>query len=196
QFAFSAEPLGLLLPEAVQIPPGKVIYDAVFEKDLETHRDAIAIRVGLAGPPGAVQVTATSQGCADAGLCYPPQTQTVSLAAADAGGWQVAQAAGGTGFAWAGLLAANDIGLAEALGQAAAWQTVGVFFALGVLLSLTPCVLPMLPILSSILVGDSQRLDTAGKPRRLRGLALAATYVLGMSLVYTAAGVAAGVTGA
>src|SRR5690606_26470576 len=60
----------------------------------------------------------------------------------------------------------------------------------------TPCVLPMLPILSSILVGDAQRLDTSGKPRRLRGLALAGTYVFGMSLVYTAAGVAAGVTGA
>nr|MBF0683740.1 protein-disulfide reductase DsbD [Pseudomonas sp.] len=195
QFAFTAEPPGVLAPGAVQIPPGKVMYDAVFEKDLETHRDAIAIRIGLAGPPGSVQLSTTSQGCADAGLCYPPQTQTVSLTAADAGGWQLAQAAG-AGFAWAGLLAANDVGLAEALGQAAAWQTVGVFFVLGVLLSLTPCVLPMLPILSSILVGDSQRLDVAGKPRRLRGLALAAAYVLGMSLVYTAAGVAAGVTGA
>lgn len=196
QFAFAAQPEGVLQPGAVRIPPGKVIYDAVFEKDLETHRDAIAIRIALAGPPGATTLTATSQGCADAGLCYPPQTQTVNLAAADSGGWQLAQAEGGSGFAWSGLLAANDVGLADALGQSAAWQTVGVFFVLGVLLSLTPCVLPMLPILSSILVGDSQRLDASGRPRRLRGLALAATYVLGMSLVYTAAGVAAGVTGA
>lgn len=196
QFAFAAEPAGVVEAGAVQIPPGKVTYDAVFEKDLETHRDAVAIRIALAGTPGATKLTATSQGCADAGLCYPPQTQAVMLAAADTGGWQVAQAAGGSGLAWAGLLAANDVGLADALGQAAAWQTVGVFFVLGVLLSLTPCVLPMLPILSSILLGDTRRLDTAGKPRRLRGLALATTYVLGMSLVYTAAGVAAGVTGA
>ena len=196
QFAFAAEPAGVVEAGAVQIPPGKVTYDAVFEKDLETHRDAVAIRIALAGTPGATKLTATSQGCADAGLCYPPQTQAVMLVAADTGGWQVAQAAGGSGLAWAGLLAANDVGLADALGQAAAWQTVGVFFVLGVLLSLTPCVLPMLPILSSILLGDTRRLDTAGKPRRLRGLALATTYVLGMSLVYTAAGVAAGVTGA
>ena len=196
QFVFAAEPSGVLPPGAVRIPPGKVIYDEIFEKDLETHRDAIAIRIALAGPPGAAQLTATSQGCADAGLCYPPQAQTVKLDAADTGGWQVAQAAGGSGLAWAGLLSANDVGLADVLDQAAAWQTVAVFFVLGVLLSLTPCVLPMLPILSSILVGDSRRIDATGRPRRLRGLALAATYVLGMSLVYTAAGVAAGVTGA
>src|SRR5690606_7630343 len=195
QFAFAADPAGTLRPDAVRIPPGRVMYDQVFEKDLETHRAAIAIRIVLAGQPVTAQLTATSQGCADAGLCYPPQTQTVSLAAADAGGWRVVQD-GGAGFAWSGLLAANDVGLADALSQAGAWQTVGVFFVLGLLLSLTPCVLPMLPILSSILVGDTQRLDAAGKPRRLRGLALAGTYVFGMSLVYTAAGVAAGMTGA
>src|SRR5690606_19526555 len=57
-------------------------------------------------------------------------------------------------------------------------------------------VLPMLPILSSILVGDARHRAPDGSPRRLRGLALAASYVLGMSLVYTAAGIAAGLTGA
>lgn len=194
QFGFSTEAAGVQLG-APQIPPGKVMYDPVFEKDLETHRDSIAIRIPLSGTPEAFQLTTSSQGCADAGLCYPPQTQHVKMAAADAGGWTVAQGAG-NGLAWSGLLGANDIGLADVLAQSAAWQTVGIFFLLGVLLSLTPCVLPMLPILSSILVGDSQRLNAQGRPRRLRGLALAATYVLGMSLIYTAAGVAAGLTGA
>lgn len=195
QFAFSAEPAASVQLGAPQVPPGKVMYDPVFEKDLETHRDAIAIRIALAGAPSSFELLAVSQGCADAGLCYPPQTQPVKLAAADTGGWTMAQGAG-NGLAWSSLLGANDVGLADVLGQAAAWQTVGVFFLLGVLLSLTPCVLPMLPILSSILLGDARRLGAQDKPRRMRGLALAATYVLGMSLVYTAAGVAAGVTGA
>ena len=69
------------------------------------------------------------------------------------------------------------------------WQVVAFFFAMGVLLSLTPCVLPMLPILSSLIVGVERR------PSRWRGLALAASYSLGMALVYTAMGLAAGLAG-
>ena len=69
------------------------------------------------------------------------------------------------------------------------WQVIGVFFGVGVLLSLTPCVLPMLPILSSLIVG------TERAPSRLRGLLLAGDYFLGMSLVYTGLGVVAGLAG-
>ena len=71
------------------------------------------------------------------------------------------------------------------------WTVVGVFFVAGLLLSLTPCVLPMLPILSSIIVGEAQ----GGKATRGRGLLLAASYSLGMALIYTALGVAAGLAG-
>ena len=67
---------------------------------------------------------------------------------------------------------------------------VGVFLLAGVLLSFTPCVLPMLPILSSIIVGEG-----AQRASRGRGLALALSYSLGMALVYTALGVAAGLAG-
>ncbi|GAA5236895.1 protein-disulfide reductase DsbD [Verticiella sediminum] len=196
QFAFAADP-----PEggrlgAPQVPRGNVIYDPVFEKDMATHREAVAVRIPVNGPPAAFSLLATSQGCADAGLCYPPQTQTIAMNVGGDGGWQVAApAAPRAGFDWRGLMNANDVGLAGALATAGTWQTVAVFFVLGVLLSLTPCVLPMLPILSSILVGDAHARGHA-RPRRLRGLGLAATYVLGMSLVYTAAGVAAGLTGA
>jgi thioredoxin:protein disulfide reductase len=69
------------------------------------------------------------------------------------------------------------------------WPVVGLFFVAGVLLSLTPCVLPMLPILSSIIVGQG------GETSRSRGLAMAGSYSLGMALVYTALGVAAGLAG-
>ena len=79
--------------------------------------------------------------------------------------------------------------MAGALRSGRFWQVVAVFLGMGVLLSLTPCVLPMLPILSSIIVGSPVA------PTRLRGLILAASYSLGMALVYTALGVAAGLAG-
>ena len=69
------------------------------------------------------------------------------------------------------------------------WPVVGVFFIAGLLLSLTPCVLPMLPILSSIIVGQGANVS------RGRGFGLAASYSLGMAMVYTALGVAAGLAG-
>ncbi len=195
QFGFESDPPGVVgRPE---LPRGQVIFDPIFEKDLETHRDRISIRVPLHGAPDAVTLLATSQGCADAGLCYPPLTQKVALDQGAQGGWEVVAAdlgrEGGNAGEWGAWLTANDVSLADALVGSALWQTAGVFFVLGVLLSLTPCVLPMVPILSSILVGDSA---VQVRSRRMRGLGLAAVYVLGMSLVYTAAGVAAGLTGA
>lgn len=196
QFGFESDPPGHVgFPE---LPAGNVIFDPVFEKNLETYRDTVRVRLPLQPPARAMTVLVTSQGCADAGLCYPPMTQRVSLQAAADGSWQVA-AIGGADDAvasgsWATWFGANDVGLADALAGAALWQTAGVFFLLGMLLSLTPCVLPMVPILSSLLVGDAAAQTVP--QRRLRGLGLAVAYVLGMSLVYTAAGVAAGLTGA
>ena len=83
-------------------------------------------------------------------------------------------------------------GLDSALRSGHLWIVAGVFFVAGVLLSLTPCVLPMLPILSSIIVGQS---GSSRPTTRSRGLGLAMTYSLGMALVYTALGVAAGLAG-
>src|SRR5207344_1555699 len=86
--------------------------------------------------------------------------------------------------------AAGNDQLDGALRDGKFWPVVGVFLLAGVLLSLTPCVLPMLPILSSIIVGQGTHVS------RWRGFALAASYSLGMALVYTALGVAAGLAGA
>ncbi|MES1163395.1 MAG: cytochrome c biogenesis protein CcdA, partial [Rhizobacter sp.] len=86
--------------------------------------------------------------------------------------------------------AAGNDQLDGALRSGKFWPVVGVFLVAGVLLSLTPCVLPMLPILSSIIVGQGTRVS------RWRGFALAVSYSLGMALVYTALGVAAGLAGA
>lgn len=180
-------------------PKGEVKYDPTFEKDMEVfHKDVtIRVPVGAGGQP--FVLTLTGQGCADAGLCYPPMDSTVKLTPV-AGGYVVAGTAIGgaasmTPASSGGLSAlvnAGDTGLADALGGLGWIKTAGVFLVLGLLLAFTPCVLPMIPILSSIVLGGAQQ----QRPSRSRGLALAATYVLGMSVVYTALGVAAGLSGA
>lgn len=87
----------------------------------------------------------------------------------------------------------GDMGLAAYLSQAHVLEIIALSLALGLLLSFTPCVLPMVPILLAVLAGESRSLATIS---RWRALALSATFVLGMSLVYTALGVAAGLIGA
>ncbi|MNS03245.1 Thiol:disulfide interchange protein DsbD precursor [compost metagenome] len=197
RFGITISPIGATtLGEAVY-PKGEVKYDPTFEKDMEVfHKDVmIRVPVGAGGQP--FTLTLTGQGCADAGLCYPPMDSSVKLtpvaggyALADGAGAQAAPTASSGGLS--ALVKAGDTGLADALGGLGWAKTAGVFLVLGLLLAFTPCVLPMIPILSSIVLGGA----TQARPSRGRGLALAATYVLGMSVVYTALGVAAGLSGA
>ncbi len=184
QFAFSTEPAAALTGPA-RIPAGKVKFDETFQKDVETLRDTIMIMVPVDITAMPFTLLVRGQGCADAGLCYQPQDYRVPVSEGKVDDGRSAWSAFGS------LLGGNDISLSEALSRQGAAQTILVFFVLGVLLALTPCVLPMVPILSAILVGDSVK---SSRPR-LRGLGLAALYVLGMSLVYTVAGVAAGLSG-
>jgi thioredoxin:protein disulfide reductase len=85
--------------------------------------------------------------------------------------------------------ASSDSRAEDALRSGRLWPVIGIFFVAGLLLSFTPCVLPMVPILSSLIAGQGADVS------RLRGLLLAASYSLGMALVYTAFGVAAGLVG-
>jgi thiol:disulfide interchange protein DsbD len=183
---------------AIVLPPGKVKFDENFGKNVETHRGAVRIRVPVTQAPASFRLAVTSQGCADAGLCYPPMTSEATVSLAAFGGDGALRDAGGTAMpmatpmpdAAAAAARSDDDGLiAGALQSGRFWTVVAVFFGAGVLLSLTPCVLPMLPILSSIIVGHG------GTPTRARGLALAASYSLGMALIYTGLGVAAGLAG-
>ncbi|QCS63187.1 protein-disulfide reductase DsbD [Achromobacter denitrificans] len=196
RFGITISPIGAAtLGEAVY-PKGEVKYDPTFEKDMEVFHQDVRIRVPIAAGGQPFTLTLTGQGCADAGLCYPPMDSNVKLTPVE-GGYALAGPAGAApAEAGAGglsaLVNAGDTGLADALGGLGWAKTAGVFLVLGLLLAFTPCVLPMIPILSSIVVGGSAQ----ARPSRKRGLALAATYVLGMSVVYTALGVAAGLSGA
>jgi thiol:disulfide interchange protein DsbD len=170
-----------------QYPKGKVKYDQTFSKDVETFRADMRIRVPLTSPPadGHVQLDVTSQGCADAGLCYPPMTQKVSVHLPAAGEAAPAR----DNVTAAPRAALTDSSTVERVLRGGSWWTaIGAFFVMGLLLSFTPCVLPMLPILSSIIAGG-------GEVSRKRGLLMAVAYSLGMALVYTALGVAAGLAG-
>ncbi|MGX9217439.1 protein-disulfide reductase DsbD [Massilia varians] len=213
RFAFRAAGAKLGTPE---IPPGKVKYDETFQKDVETYKGDLVIRIPVEGS-GPFTLIAASQGCADAGLCYPPQEHSAQLSAG-AGGAAPALPIGANApqMSTAPLSPAPAMDaapatpvqapLAEAAPAAAAQPSdmagiagileggrllaiVPAFVLLGLGLAFTPCVLPMVPILSSIIVGEGRQ---AG---RSRGFILSATYSLGMAIVYTLLGVAAGLAG-
>ncbi len=197
RFAFRAAGATLGTP---QIPPGKIKYDETFEKDVETYRQFVTILVPVTSGTG-FTLTATSQGCSDKGLCYAPQEASTRLTAS-AG--PAADGAGATGTTSADSVASaapapptstfasfssDGKVLASILGDGKLLVIVPAFMLLGLGLAFTPCVLPMVPILSSIIVGEG-----AGV-KRSRGLILSLTYSLGMAIVYTALGVAAGLAG-
>ena len=186
---------GAVLGEVI-IPPGKVKFDETFQKDVETYRKSVVITVPV-DASGNFTLKVTSQGCADKGLCYPPMESQANLSPTG-GGLMAAistvrnESAVTTDGIGKLSAAASDseMGQIEASlksGKLAA--ILPLFLLLGIGLSFTPCVLPMVPILSSIIVGEGHHVS------RTRGFALSAAYSLGMALVYTGLGVAAGLVG-
>jgi thiol:disulfide interchange protein DsbD len=177
---------------APQIPPGKIKFDENFGKNVETHRNQLVVRVPVTAANGAFNLIATSQGCADKGLCYPPTEQRTGLTLAaftlPAAGAVTAAAAPPA----ASAAPQTEQGRIEAALKSGSLLTVvPLFLLLGLLLSFTPCVLPMIPILSSIIVGQAKD----GPLTKSRGFTLALAYSLGMAIIYTAMGVAAGLAG-
>lgn len=185
---FKADVQGATLGEPV-IPTGKIKFDETFQKEVEVYRDSLRVRLPVAQADGVFKLTVTGQGCADQGLCYPPMNSSFDVRLAAFGGVSAVARAGAGAELPTAAVPPQAGRLDAALQSGRFWTVIGVFFVAGLLLSLTPCVLPMLPILSSAIVG------TTGRATRARGLALAASYSLGMALVYTALGVAAGLAG-
>ena len=168
-------------------PSGKEKMDDTFGKVEVYYKEAV-IRVPVErNSSGVLPLTLniTSQGCADAGVCYPPQKQPVRLELPDpASAPPVVPEAAESG---------DESGrIARLLEDADLWLVVVSFFGFGLLLSLTPCVFPMIPILSGIIVGSGR--DGHGVSHG-RGFALSLAYVLGMALTYSVIGVAAGFSG-
>ena len=180
-----------------QYPPGKVKFDETFNKEVLTYRGDVVVRLPVESGTGAFTLTAKLQGCADRGLCYPPEQRTAQLLLTAASNASAPPGAGkdsaGSNFATATEQGRID----SALKSGSLLAVVPIFFVLGLLLSFTPCVLPMVAILSSIIVGQSGHQFNGGEQllTRTRGFVLALTYALGMAIVYTVLGVAAGLAG-
>ena len=176
------------------LPDGVRKFDSNFNKEMETYAGQLAADLPVKADSHQPFVLRVGyQGCADAGLCYPPAEVAfkvdpaapgaLTLAATDAPATSAAPAPAPT------VAQEDDSSLAQrTLRSGSAWRIGLAFLAFGLLLSFTPCVLPMVPILSSIIVGE-------GNVSRRRGFVLALAYSLGMALVYTALGVAAGLAG-
>ncbi|MFW6094533.1 MAG: protein-disulfide reductase DsbD [Pseudomonadota bacterium] len=179
-----ASPVALGEPE---VPPGEPKVDEYFG-EVEVFYDAVRARVPVASGSGSVDVGVTYQGCADAGLCYPPETRWVTLDLGTAGADGVGGAAAGT--ASPSVPAGEERDLAAALGGSNLALALGMFFIGGMALAFTPCVLPMVPILSSVIVGE------AGRVTRGRAVTLSVAYVLGMATTYAAVGTMVGLFGA
>lgn len=129
----------------------------------------------------------TYQGCAEAGLCYPPQTRTLDLT-----NMSIAPISDSTAQQTdATSVNSEDVSSITALLQSGSlvWQML-IFFALGVGLAFTPCVFPMIPILSSIIVGQGESITTR------KAFVMSLTYVVAMALAYATAGVLVGYFGA
>ena len=181
-----AEAVALGDPE---IPPGKAKYDDFFG-DVEVYYHNAQARVPVSGG-GLVEVGIGYQGCADAGLCYPPETRWVALEVGGAGsGTAIPPAASSPTDSAPAVGQTEEQNLAGLLTSASMLTALAIFFAAGIGLAFTPCVLPMVPILSSIIVGESESLS------RARAFTLSLVYVLGMAVTYAILGVLMGVFGA
>ncbi len=182
RFAFKADGAQLGAPV---IPAGKMKFDETFNKTVETYRQQVLIRLPVKAD-GAFTLSVSSQGCSDRGLCYAPMESVVKLSPAGAHLSQVAESVP----AAVEPTAETEMGRIEAsLASGNLLLILPLFLLLGLGLSLTPCVLPMVPILSFIIVGEGERTS------RSRGFVLSLAYAMGMALVYTALGIAAGLIG-
>ncbi|WP_370262814.1 protein-disulfide reductase DsbD [Limnobacter sp.] len=208
----------------VELPRGERKFDEFLNQDIEALRGELAfqIRYSLGNQaPHLASAKMISQGCADAGLCYPPMTTPLKfveggtlgrlLHGTGLGAFFESKSANGAGNSSAPGMVEGSIalgggataaqtgvideaaGLAGRLSGQSAWVVLPVFFGLGLLLAFTPCTLPMLPIVSSLVVG--QQGQGAAAHSKARPMALALVYVLGMALTYAVLGVLAGLSG-
>ena len=176
KFRFSAEGNPAVKLGTPQLPSGARHKDEFFG-EVETYRRQVRIHIPAQGE-GRFELKVVSQGCADVGVCYVPMESQASLQLTSAGG------ASEPRFS----IFASDVEIARLFEGNAALVLAG-FFVFGLLLTFTPCVLPMIPILSAIIAGEGEQLNKA------RGLALSLSYVLGMAVAYALAGVAAAYSG-
>lgn len=169
---------------AVKLPAGEIKDDPNFGKMEVYHHDFTADITTETGAQNIV-IHAKFQGCSEKGLCYAPQLKTYNIS-------MLANASNSNPIT-ATPIQSDDDQATSLLKGGQLWLIAAGFFGFGLLLSFTPCVLPMIPILSGIIVGDKK--THHHETSRLHSLNLSIAYVLGIALSYTIAGIAAGLSG-
>ena len=166
RFQFRTEPADIALGSP-QLPPGEAKHDEFFG-DVEVYHGILDIDLPRTDDARPFTLVVTYQGCADKGLCYPPETERLSIAGSGA--------------------ASPDAAAPGTAKEGWSWNSLLLFFLAGVGLTFTPCVLPMLPILSGVVL--------RGQVGGLRGLALSLAYVLPMAACFALLGALMGLFGA
>jgi thiol:disulfide interchange protein DsbD len=167
----------------LELPEGKMKVDESFG-EMEVYLESILAPLAIArATPDAMdlQLEVNYQGCAEGGLCYMPQTRVITVS--------LPQAVRVSDLPADDVPVSEQARLAQIITGSSIWVAAGLFFLAGLGLAFTPCVLPMVPILSGIIAGEGKDVTP------MRGFTLALSYVLGMALVYTAAGIAAAAAG-
>ena len=163
-----------------RVPPGLRMKDEFFgETDVFRHFVEVSFKPEF--PADGAFIKLTYQGCADAGLCYPPITKQVDLSQVAVAGGAVPEAATPP--------VSEQFQILQRLKNANLFAIVIAFLGFGLLLAFTPCILPMVPILSGIITGGGKDLSSG------KAFALSLSYVLAMAVTYSLFGIAIGLTG-
>ncbi len=168
--------------ESIVLPKGEIKKDPNFG-EMEVFHQSFVAKIALQSIPDSLQtitLQASFQGCSEKGLCYSPIHKAIDVALT-------------SNTVSPEITKNNDDQATTLLKGGKLWLIIIGFFGFGLLLALTPCVLPMIPILSGIIVGDKKVHHHATS--RLHSFNLSLAYVFGMSLSYSLAGVAAGLSG-
>ncbi len=202
KLSVSLEDAGAVALGEFEFPAAEIKKDSVRPDgsfgDVALYHDRIDATIPLLradAAPATVTLVASYQGCHERGICYPPQTQRVTLELpATASVTDISNARAGNAPAPPPETAPQPVSeqdqIAAALAGGSLWAAVALFFGFGLLLAFTPCVFPMIPILSGIIAGQGPDITTR------KAFTLSAIYVLAMALTYALVGVLAGLGGA
>ncbi|MBI3902260.1 MAG: protein-disulfide reductase DsbD [Nitrosomonadales bacterium] len=198
---FSIPDLGVKIAR-VSLPKGQLKHDANFG-DMEVYHQSFQAEITLERSNGAAQsisLAATYQGCSEKGLCYPPINKQINIALPVAIPGAANPMTGVTVTPLPPVIEATphapppavdneNSQIAKLFKQGSFWLIISFFFGAGLLLAFTPCMFPMVPILSGIIVGRGHKIT------HMHGFILSLAYVMGMALTYAIVGVFAGMSG-
>lgn len=200
KLTFQAPPQSTLLLDKPKFPIGKIKNDEFFGK-MEIYNHSIEVQIPVLNMPasGIFDLQLNYQGCAEAGICYPPETKTLSINVADAylkhssqyqDTAKILEANAAPASALAPEKLSEQDRVTQLLQESNLLWIVLSMFALGILLAFTACMYPMIPILSSIIAGEGTKITT------LRAFTLSVVYVESVAVVFAGLGILSATLGA